>query len=137
MIVFSLFVTGIVVLVIKSSRQSQELVTTGYYEKELVYQETIDAKKNSASLAEPVSVSYKNRSIQIKFPSEMRGSEIAASVHLYSPSDEKQDRKIVVTTSDATVNLDASDVKPGKYYVKISWQKGERTFYDELQLLLP
>ncbi|RYF87418.1 MAG: hypothetical protein EOO00_12500, partial [Chitinophagaceae bacterium] len=108
MIVFSLFVTGIVVLVIKSSRQSQDLVTTGYYEKELVYQQTIDAKRNSASLAEPVSVSYENKSVSIKFPSEMKGREIAASVHLYSPSDEKQDRKTLVKTSDARIDLDAA-----------------------------
>lgn len=137
MIVFSLFVAGIVVLVIKSSRQEQQLVTTGYYEKELVYQQTIDAKNNSAALAEPVVVSYADEMILIKFPPEMKGKKIDASVHLYSPADEKQDRKAVEQTSEGSIHLNAAGVKPGKYYVKINWQEGGRSFYDEPELLLP
>ncbi|RYF98707.1 MAG: hypothetical protein EOO02_18380 [Chitinophagaceae bacterium] len=137
MIVFSLFVAGIVVLVIKSSQQEQQLVTTGYYEKELIYQQTIDARNISASLSEPVSVKYTNETIAIKFPGEMKGKEVAASIHLYSPVDEKQDRKSVGQTSDASISLNAAGIKPGKYYVKINWQQGERSFYDELQLQLP
>ena len=137
MIVFSLFVAGIVVLVIKSFRQEQQLVTTGYYEKELVYQEQINARHLSASLSVPVAASVAEESITIQFPPEMKEREISASIHLYSPSDEKNDRKAVEKTLNALLELNATGVKRGKYYLKINWQQGGQQYYDELELLIP
>ena len=137
MIVFSLFVAGIVVLVIKSSRQSQQMVTTGYYEKELVFQQQIDARNRSASLSKGIAAGYFNEVISIAFPPEMKGREISASIHLYCAADEQQDRMFVEQTTDAVVTLNAKGVKAGKYYLKLSWQQGQAQYYDEVELLVP
>lgn len=137
MIVFSLFVTGIIIMVVKSSRLEQQLVTTGYYEKELRYQETIDAQKNSASLNEPVQAKFSNDVVTLIFPPEMKGKEIKADIHLYNPADERQDRRVKESTSDALIALKFDVVKSGKYYVKLSWHAGGQPFYDELQLMVP
>lgn len=137
MIVFSLFVAGIILLVIKSSRQEQQLVTTGYYEKELVYQQTIDARNNSSSLAGPVDVSFSAETIFINFPDYMKGKVINASIQLYCPADEKQDRKAVKQTATGFVKLPVHGIKSGKYYVKLSWNAAGKSYYDEHQLMVP
>ncbi len=137
MIVFSLFVTGIIVLVIKSSSQEQQLVTTGYYDKELVYQETIDARRNAASLTKPLQVRYSGSNIHIVFPPEMNERNVDASVHLYFPMDEKQDRKFKVETTSADILINGGKLRPGKYYVKVLWQESGRSYYDEPELFVP
>ena len=134
MIVFGLFVAGIVVLVVKASRQEQQLVTTGYYEKELVYQEQIDAVKNSSLLSQKLSAHQAGEQIVVFFPPEMNGREVNANLHLYCPSDEKQDRKLVAQTSDGVLKIVVPGIKAGKYYVKVSWTAGDKEYYDEIKL---
>ena len=49
LLVFAVFVAGILFLVYKSSNQKMDLVTTDYYEKELKYQQKIDAMDKVAN----------------------------------------------------------------------------------------
>ena len=50
------FVVLIVVLVTKSMREDFDLVSADYYNKELAYQNVIEAAKEQATLSEPVKV---------------------------------------------------------------------------------
>ncbi|MGL6269890.1 MAG: FixH family protein, partial [Chitinophagaceae bacterium] len=51
---YLVFIAGIMFLVIKSSRQQMDLVTTDYYAQELKYQDKIDQSKRADGLSEPI-----------------------------------------------------------------------------------
>ena len=56
LMVYILFVAGIMVMVFMSSTQNTDLVTTDYYEKELVYQQKIDQISRTSALSAKVAI---------------------------------------------------------------------------------
>ena len=134
---FVLFVLGILVMVYKASQFSSELVTTGYYEKELVYQNQIDAMNRSAALNEAVTVSYNGKYLIVKFPDMFRGVEIVADVELYCPSDKRQDRHFSQKTQFAGLELVVTDLQPAKYYVNVNWYQNDDHYFDKIELIWP
>ena len=54
LLVYVVFVAGIMFLVFKSSSQKMDLVTTDYYAKELKYQQKIDAMNKVQKLSDTV-----------------------------------------------------------------------------------
>ena len=103
--VYLAFVGGIVWMVIKSSTQKMDLVTTDYYAKELKYQEKIDEAKRTSALSKPLECSVVNEQISIKFPEDFSGKEIKGEVHLYCPSDEGKDLVQPFSTKDNLLNI--------------------------------
>ena len=53
-LVYCVFVAGILYLVVQSSRQQMDLVTDDYYAQEIKYQEKIDQSKRASALSEPI-----------------------------------------------------------------------------------
>ena len=91
LIVYIVFVSGIGFMVYKASTQNADLVTTGYYAKELKYQEKIDEVKRVSALSAPVEFTIKDNTLTIQFPKDFAGKQLAGEVVLYCPSDEKKD----------------------------------------------
>lgn len=137
MTVFVLFVSGILVMVYKASKSNNELVTTGYYEKELVYQQQIDAMNRSSALKEKVTAIYDGNSLQVKFPDVFRGSEILAEVELYCPANKNNDRIYKERTSFAGLELPVASLQQGKYYVNINWYHNSEHYFDKIELIWP
>lgn len=135
-VVFVLFVAGIVTLVIKSSMQDHDLVTSGYYEKELVYQQRIDALNNVAALKDTVVYNINDRKLTIFFPEQHRNGKVDAKVHWYSPSDAKRDIEFDHVTEEGVIVRDLGAMEPGWYYVKLEWAFDGNTFYEEKKLEL-
>src|SRR5690606_26688926 len=88
---FSLFVLGIVYMVVKASGVEHQLVTTNYYEKELKYQETIDARINAAALTDTLLIAQTDKNINILWPSELQSKPFDAQVHLYCAFEQRND----------------------------------------------
>jgi hypothetical protein len=91
LLVYIIFITGIMFLVFKSSSQKMDLVTTDYYAKELKYQEKIDAMKNVHQLSDTVKYEMNEGKLTIVFPKDFAGKKITGDVLLYCPSDEDKD----------------------------------------------
>ena len=68
LIVYAVFVTGIVFMVYKSSNEKMDLVTADYYGKELKFQQQIDETKRTDALSEEVRYEVKNNRLLIYFP---------------------------------------------------------------------
>src|SRR5664279_4484108 len=101
-VVYVIFVTGMLFLVYKSSTQNIELVTEDYYAKELVYQQKIDAVKRAGLLSAPVNIKFINHELTIYFPKDFASKKIAGDVTLYCPSDEKKDMNQKFSVTDST-----------------------------------
>ncbi|MEP7106412.1 MAG: FixH family protein [Ferruginibacter sp.] len=135
-VVYAVFVAGMLLLAYKSSRQNIELVTEDYYARELVYQKKIDEAKRTALLSAPVNIKFSNHELNINFPKDFAAKEISGELILYCPSDEKRDiwRKFKVT--DGTVKITVPGSNHGLHYVKINWDTEGVNYYYEQKIII-
>lgn len=134
--VIVLFIGGILTLVFKASADQQQLVTTNYYEKELKYQNKIDAMNNVSQLSDTVAYTQQGRELLISFPDELKNTSIEAYVHLYCAFNEKYDQQVKTSTSDGTIQLSFDELKPGPYTAKLEWFADGKTYYAENKILI-
>ena len=136
LIVYVVFVVGIVFMVVKSSTQNTDLVTTDYYAKELKYQDKIDEIKRASALSAPVECSIKDNVLTIIFPKDFTGKKLAGQAVLYCPSNEKKDIKKDFNILDEALQLAIPVGGKGLYELHISWQDGGVTYYFEKKIII-
>jgi len=136
LIVYIVFVLGIVFMVYKSSTQNTDLVTTDYYAKELKYQDKIDEAKRVSALSDSVAYSIKNNALTIQFPRDFAGKQLAGEAVLYCPSDEKKDMKQHFTLKDEPLQMQIPAGDKGLYELHLSWQDGGVTYYIEKKIII-
>ena len=134
--VYLAFVLGIVWMVIKSSSQKMDLVTTDYYAKELKYQDKIDEGKRTNALSKTVECNVVNGQLSIKFPEDFSGKEIKGEVHLYCPADEDKDIVQPFTTKDNLLNMLLSPKNKGSNEVHITWTVDDKNYYFEKKIFI-
>jgi hypothetical protein len=137
-VVYSAFVVGMMSLVITAFRQTNDLVSEDYYAKELAFQDRIDARANSQWLKEPMQFEWLSvqKQLQLHFPESAAMS--TATLHLYRPSDARQDREFALQgSSDTLVSVDLSQLSAGFWRVQLDWEAGGRAFFNESTLVVP
>lgn len=136
LLLYSVFVIGIVYMVFKSSAQNVDLVTPDYYEQELKYQSTIDATNLANALSEKLKCTADEQALTIVFPKEMQDVQKHTSVWLYCIANKKKDIRQEVTTADATVTVPLRPDNKGMYDVKVTWKANGKDYYFEEKLFL-
>jgi len=134
--VYAAFVAGISFLVVKSSSQKIDLVTTDYYAKELKYQQRIDETTRGNFLSAPVKYEIKNNSITVLFPKDFSGKKLSGEIVLYCPSNEDKDVKQNFSTPGLSVVLPVSSFNKGYYILQVSWRADSLTYYFERKILI-
>jgi len=134
LVVFTVFVAGILFLVYKSSNQKMDLVTTDYYEKELKYQQKIDAMGKVSQLTDTVKYALSGGQLHIEFPKDFLGKTITGDLVLYCPSDEDRDVKQAFSVLDHPVSVPVQSLKRMEYQMQLSWKVGSNTYYLEKML---
>ncbi len=135
-LVYAVFVAGMLFLAFKSSKQNIELVTEDYYAKELVYQQKIDESKRTAALSAPVEVKLVNHALTINFPKDFAAKNIVGEAMLYCPSDEKRDINQPFNVTDSAVSIVVPDNYHGLHYVKINWRVEGVDYYFEYKIII-
>jgi FixH len=135
-VVYIVFVAGMLFLAYKSSTQNIELVTGDYYAKELVYQQKIDQAKRAALLSAPVDIKINHHELAIIFPKDFTAKKITGEVTLYCPSDEKKDMHQQFTVTDSAVSITVPGNYRGLHYVKINWSAGDVNYYYEQKIII-
>ena len=136
MLVFGLFVSGMLFMVFKSARQDMDLVAPDYYEQELKYQEVIDAAKHANALPGQVICKVKDGVIEIRFPQEMTGIEMTGQVWLYYMADKKRDLKKNIQTREGIVLMPLGSTGMGMYEIKINWVAAGVRYYHQEKLFI-
>jgi hypothetical protein len=135
-IVYSVFVAGILFMVFRSSGQKTDLVTTDYYAKELKYQEKIDEVSRANALSEVLRYEIKGNLLLLYFPKDFTGQKITGTAELYCPSDEDKDVKKEFIVQDAAVEVIIKPANKGQHELHISWQAGGLTYYFEKKIFI-
>ena len=135
--VFSVFVLGMVALVVMSMRQKVDLVAKDYYKEELRYQEVLNATTLANGLSAAVKVAKEPHAVSIQLPQEMSSATVQGNIFFYCPSDATKDQHIPLAVDSKGLQMvDLPKLKPGKYVIKISWEFDKKQYYDEQTLII-
>lgn len=136
-LVFVIFATGILTLVIKSMRTRVDMVTGDYYAEELKYQQNIDAQKNAHRLTGPVTVAQTGDSIEIIFPQECIGRELNGEITFYRPSDSRRDFTVPAQPdAQGKVLVSRARLDRGNYRIKVQWESEGIPYFLEKQFFV-
>ena len=128
-LVYVLFASGTITMVVIAMRQPVDLVSPDYYERSLAVDARSNALANAAALRGRFSVAEVDdrRAIEIRWPAEMTGA--AGTIGLYRPSNAAHDRAIAIAPDAAgrqTIAL--TGLQPGLWRVNIDWTFEGRQF---------
>ena len=121
-----LFMGFIMFFVIKMSTSNEfdyDLVTEEYYEKELAYQQEIDAEKNLEKLSEAIQGRKTEEGWLLTFPKEMTPNNVTGTLFLYRPSNQKLDFELPLTLSNSQLLIPDSQMVDGRWNITIQWNK--------------
>ncbi len=136
LLVYAVFVLGIMFLVFKSSSQKVDLVTTDYYAKELKYQQKINAMNRVQDLSDTVKYEMDKGKVIIEFPKDFSGTLVTGNVVLYCPSDENKDISQDFSVRNLRIMVPVNESNKGLYELQLSWQVNDVSYYFEKKLML-
>jgi hypothetical protein len=135
-IVYSVFVAGILFMVFRSSNEKFDLVTDDYYGKELQFQQQIDAVKRTAALSGTVKCVVTNNSLQVNFPKDFEGKKIEGELRLYYAADKTKDVVKQFTATGNTAVLALPQNNKGSHRLFVIWKvSGTAYYYEEIIFL--
>jgi hypothetical protein len=125
-ILLSGFIIYILFFLFQALSFDGDLVAEDYYEKELMYQDNIDAQTNFKKLKEEVVVLRLDEYVQIDLP---KTTTYEGEIHLYRPSNADLDNKYPI--KGEKVYIPNEDLQKGNYQLKISWKSNNKLYYTE------
>ena len=125
-----LFMAFILALAIYMMGQTPELEEKNYYEKDLRYQQEMEAKKNASSLARPAQVTYdslaKTVVVALQLPEAVKGT-IAFS----RPSDASQDISLPLMPQDGKQVVPVGHLSAGLWRMQLNWETAGKQYQSE------
>lgn len=137
-IFFILFVGTLVFVVYQSTQVHDSLVVENYYDEDINYQSHYDKKQNTADLAIKVKIEYhkETKEVLITFPIDSV-SVTSGKILLFNPYSNKSDVTYDFNLGkQAVYKLPVDKVKSGRWKIKIDWKRGEKTFYQEEEIII-
>jgi hypothetical protein len=120
-VVYTIFVIGIVFLVYKSSQQKIDLVDPNYYQQEIQFQKEIDDSNNANSHHYSAKIIKENGQELIVVDSGC-GKILKGDAQFYCPSDSKKDVKMILPqTTDSKWKVPMNALKSASYKLKVKW----------------
>lgn len=136
LLMYLVFVSGILLMVFGSSSQKFDLVTDDYYAKELKYQAKIDEMGRVGALSAPVKCEYRDNSVWVEFPGDFEGKKLTGEALLYRPSDEKKDIRQQFAIQDEPLIIFLPQGAKGLYELHLNWQQGGVSYYLEKRIII-
>ena len=136
LVVYAIFIAGIMFLVFKSSSQKMDLVTSDYYGKELKYQQKIDETNRMSALSQPVTYKINENILAIQFPKDFSGKKLTGEAVLYCPSDENKDVTQSFSVQDSIVTISISSNNKGLHELHLTWVADGVSYYFETKIFI-
>lgn len=131
-IILIVIVSGIATMVGISMNQTNEMVDANYYEKELVYQEIIDAKNNLKVLRDSVRMSTDGEMVRIQLPYLNQPLFDSGHIEFLRLSNSSADQRIEIKQYNGAVfTLPLTLLSKGIYRVRMDWMNGGKRYYHE------
>lgn len=132
LIVYGLFVVGMLFLVFKSNQQKFDLVQKDYYADELKYQEVIDASQKAKDIGGALITVKKVGYLNVGLPVGFKNKEVKGVAHLYYAADEKKDITKTFETRNGEFTMELLTNMNGAYALKLNIEmNGEQYYYEQ------
>lgn len=135
-IVYTLFVLFMLFMLYLSLQKKHELVTENYYQRELVYQDKIDADRNLQNADFHVEISSYNQLITVRFDSLPSTNLTDGMVNLYKPDDSRLDEALTMKLDSDNEMIIQPKGTHGRYKVSVSFTLSGKAYYTEKSILL-
>jgi hypothetical protein len=136
LIVYLVFVMGMLALVYMSSMENKDLVSENYYEEEIKYQHIIDESANTASLSSEPVINRNKNIVNITFPAEFTHEKTEGDWVLYYAADKSKDVEGKLNVVNGKYSIELPDYATGTYQLKLKWQAAEKNYYYEKVITL-
>lgn len=131
-IVYIAFALFMFFLVYKSTKSDFQLVTKDYYKDELAYQQVIDGTNRANELSTFLSIEQLQGKIIIQLPAEMKGKKTEGEIWFYCINNNKNDLRLKLEVNEGGKQvIDARNLNPAYYKVKINWKADNLNYYSE------
>lgn len=129
---FIAFIMFMVVTMVTDKQYEHDLVTENYYQKELGYQQEIEAIKNAKSLSEKVKVQRDKKGLKVIFPEVFTPKEIKGRVFLYRPSNKLLDFEIPISLINSNLLVPENSLLGGRWNIEVSFKyKGKEYLHQQ------
>ncbi|AYO56777.1 nitrogen fixation protein FixH [Chryseobacterium sp. 6424] len=124
------------IFVFSNGMKNSELISDNYYQEELVYQETIDAKNNAENLPEKPSYEQNKAGITITFPQNIKPETTQVEFNLFRTDDSNLDvKKEVNLNGNGQFTIPSKVIMAGSYTLKLKWQKDNKPYQVDYDVL--
>ncbi len=131
-IAFIVFILYFVVLSFRDPASNHDLVTEDYYQKELKYQDDLDAAENLEKAGGGMQVVLVEEGLQIQFPEYMEPDQIQGTVSLYRPSNKQLDFKTPIQLTARQLLIPKSRLLDGRWDIRVEWTyEGKRYLFQQ------
>ncbi len=122
MVLFIGFILFFVIKISTDKKYDYDLVTEEYYKKEMVYQNEIDAEKNSHSLEGAISGEKTAEGWMLTFPKNIDYAKIEGTVFLYRPSNKQLDFQLPLKLSSPNLLIPDQSLVGGRWNTIVQWR---------------
>jgi len=127
-VLFIGFIMYFVIAMSTDNGYNHDLVTENYYQKELVYQQKIDASENAAALKEGLKIEQTTKGLVIIFPSELEPASIQGKVFLYRPSDKQLDFEIPISLLNKYLLVPDKSLLGGRWNITVEFEYSSKQY---------
>ena len=131
LILYVVFVLGIVFMIYKANTYKVELEDKDYYAEELKFQSVLDATKNAKALSTHPVMRDSSANIVIVLPHEFSSVATSGDLRFIRLDDQKKDRAFKINTSSAQQLIPKAGLASGLYKVKLRWKANNTDYYYE------
>jgi hypothetical protein len=132
LLLYSVFVLGIMLLVYKSTQQKFDLVQKDYYAEELKFQNVINATDNAKNLGGKLVTVREGSRLLVTLPKGFQIDSVKGIAHLYYAADENRDISKSFETTNGIFDIELLTKMSGSYTLKLNVEmKGEQYYYEQ------
>lgn len=129
-IVYIVFVAGIISLVVISMNNNTDLVSENYYDQEIRYQEQIDKLKNSALIEKDIKVFQEGEYIVFNTSQLSGQNKFEGEIHFYRSSDAKKDFMIPYLPSENGIQkIESVNLEKGLWKISLKLKNNGKDYF--------
>lgn len=134
---FSIFVIGMLYMVGIAMRQSNEMMDDNYYEKELKFQDKIDASKNLSAVVEKLSITDSGNVVVLQLPAATVASTTVGTIECIRSAEQKRDVRLKIDLDDKGKQvLPKTLFVNGIYQLRIDWVTNGTSYFHQQVLTI-
>ncbi len=132
---FITFIMVMVVTMVSDNAYNHDLVTDNYYQKELKYQDNIDATKNLHKLEYPLVIQKVSDGVEVVFPKDLTPEKIKGKIFLYRPSNKALDSEIEINTNQHSLVISDEALVSGRWDIVIDFTYNNQKYFYKEQII--